>query len=220
MRNLKAFIFDFDGLILDTESPEVDVWREIYDGHGLEFPIMKWVEIVGGRGASHFDAAEYLCEQVGGLDIEELNQQYDEKRLARIGEQEIREGVIDLLDEADRDGVKLAIASSSPREWVQGHARRLGIWERFEVVCTRDDVQTTKPDPELFELAANRLGVEADEVVVFEDSLNGVMAAKAAGMFVVAVPNKVTAYTDLSGADMLLDSLAQTSLMKLRGRLE
>ena len=181
---------------------------------------MKWVEIVGGRGAAHFDAAEYLCEQAGGLDNEELNRQYDKERLARIGEQKIREGVIDLLDEAVREGIKLAIASSSPREWVQGLARRLGIWERFEVVCTRDDVQITKPDPELFELTAKRLGVEASEAVVFEDSLNGVLAAKAAGMFVVTVPNKVTEYTDLSGADMMLESLAQTSVVELGGRLE
>jgi HAD superfamily hydrolase (TIGR01509 family) len=220
MSKLKALIFDFDGLILDTETAEVDVWREIYAEYGLEFPILKWVEIVGGSGAVHFDAAEYLCERAGGLDIDELNSRYDKARLERIGQQEVLPGVVVILDEAREAGLKLGIASSSPLSWVEGHLRRLGLFERFEVVCTRDDVEITKPDPELFKLAAERLGVGADEVIVLEDSLNGVLAAKEANMFVVAVPNQVTAHTDLSGADVVLGSLAQTSVNKLTARLE
>ena len=220
MIKLKALIFDFDGLILDTETAEVDVWREIYAEYKLEFPILKWVTIVGGRGAAHFDAAEFLSEQVGGMDIDELNTRYDEERLKLIAEQEVLPGVVGLLDAADKQGLKLGIASSSPFSWVEGHLRRLGLFERFEVVCTRDDVEIAKPDPALFILAAESLGVGADEVVVFEDSENGVLAAKAAGMFVVAVPNAVTAYTDLSGADLVLESLAQTSLADLKERLE
>ncbi len=220
MRKLKALIFDFDGLVLDTETAEVEVWREIYTEHGLEFPIMKWVTIVGGSGAAHFDAAEYLSVQVGGLDVEELKDRFLRERMELIRQKEIMPGVIGLLDSALETGTRLALASSSPLVWIDEHLTRLGLTDRFEVVCTRDDVEITKPDPALFLLAAEKLGVGADEVVVLEDSLNGVLAAKAAGMYVVAVPNEVTAHTDLSGADVLYASLAQTSIAELKKRLE
>ena len=220
MQKLKALIFDFDGLILDTESAEVEVWEQIYSEHGVEFPILKWVTIVGGRGAADFEAADYLCEKAGGLEPEKLRERFLEERMNLIHQLDIMAGVSEILKGAKDEGVRLALASSSPRVWIDEHLERLGLSEIFEVICTRDDVEITKPNPSLFLLGAKRLGVKADEVVVLEDSYNGVLAAKAAGMCVVAVPNRVTAHTDLSSADLVLDSLAQINVVGLAEELE
>jgi HAD superfamily hydrolase (TIGR01509 family) len=129
-------------------------------------------------------------------------------------------GVIDYLDSAEDLGLSLAIASSSPENWVRGHLARLGLYDRFDAIKTADDVKRTKPDPELYFAALNALGVQASEAIVFEDSPNGIRAAKAAGIFAVAVPNKLTAQLKLQEADMRMDSLADLPLKALLERIE
>jgi putative hydrolase of the HAD superfamily len=126
-------------------------------------------------------------------------------------------GVIDYIHEAKQLGLKLAIASSSPHSWVDGHTQRLGIFHYFDKVICRDDVGVgrTKPNPDLFLLALNQLQVQKNEAVVFEDSPNGVLAARRAGIFVVAVPNPVTSRLKIEGADLVLSSLSEISLRGL-----
>ncbi|MEJ2511732.1 MAG: HAD-IA family hydrolase, partial [Anaerolineales bacterium] len=128
--------------------------------------------------------------------------------------------VQELLDDAKRRGMKLAVASSSPENWVTGHLTRLGLIDYFDAIITADDVEVTKPDPALFLLAAEKLGVKRDEVIVLEDSGNGVKGAKRAGMVVVAVPNEVTRHMDLSEADLYLESLEEISLDALLERFQ
>jgi beta-phosphoglucomutase-like phosphatase (HAD superfamily) len=123
--------------------------------------------------------------------------------------------VEDYLMGAKEMGLKIGIASSSPENWVVGHLTRLGLIDKFDVVCTADDVENTKPDPALFTLTAEKMDLSPDEVIVLEDSPNGVLGAKRAGMFVVAVPNPLTQQLDLSRADMLLSSLEDISLKEL-----
>ncbi len=121
-------------------------------------------------------------------------------------------GVKALLDAGKLNGLKLAVASSSPENWVSGHLTRLELSEYFDAIVTADDVEETKPNPALFLLAAEKLGVRPNEAIVLEDSPNGVNGAKRAQMFVVAVPNSVTAGADLSAADLLLSSLDEITL--------
>jgi beta-phosphoglucomutase-like phosphatase (HAD superfamily) len=111
------------------------------------------------------------------------------------------------------------VASSSPENWVVGHLTRLGLIEFFEQIVTADDVEKTKPDPALFLLAAEKLGVTPQQAIVFEDSRNGVLAGKRAGMYVVAVPNPLTDGMDFSEADLKLGSLADLSLEQLLGKI-
>ena len=124
-------------------------------------------------------------------------------------------GVVELLDQAEALGLAKAVASSSPISWVGRHLDRLGIIERFAAVRTQDDVHRTKPWPDVFLAAATALQVRPERAVVFEDSRNGVLAAKEAGMFCVAVPNRITEGMDFSDADLVVSSLADVDLAAL-----
>ena len=126
-------------------------------------------------------------------------------------------GVVDYLNDAKRLGLKLAIASSSDRNWVNTHAKRIGVFDYFDRVITSEDVAIgrIKPNPDLFLTALNRLQVQKEAAIVFEDSPNGVKAANRAGIFVVAVPNSVTAKLSMQGANMILSSLSEMSLSQL-----
>lgn len=210
---IKALIFDFDGLILDTEMPDFESWQAVYRLYGCELPLEKWALIIGGTGASDFDPHTYL-EELGGqsLDRDAVWISRRKHYLDSVSEQPILPGVLDYLDEAERRGLRLGVASSSPENWVRGHLTRLGLLERFHSVKTADDVRKTKPDPELFTAVLDELSIKSDEGIVFEDSPNGVLAAKRAGLYCVAVPNPLTAQLELNGADMQLSSLAELSL--------
>ena len=215
---LKALLFDFDGLILDTETPEYLVWKNIYHEHGFDFPHDDWGRIIGGYGLSDFDAAEHLSRLAQGrLNPVSLRARHSVESLALIHSQSILPGVIEMIREAKRRGLKLAIASSSPHAWVDNHAKRLGIFDLFDTVVCADDVGAgrTKPNPDLFLTALNQLQVQKNEAVIFEDSPNGVKAANRAGVFVVAVPNPVTSLLSLEGADRIVRSLADLTLREL-----
>ncbi len=121
--------------------------------------------------------------------------------------QQLLPGVIEYLVAARQLGLKTAVASSSTRKWVMDHLNRFGIGGHFDAIVCREDVKRTKPDPDLYLTALRRLGVQPDEAIAFEDSTNGIHAAKAAGLFCVAVPNLLTADLDLTKADLRLLSL-------------
>jgi beta-phosphoglucomutase-like phosphatase (HAD superfamily) len=116
-------------------------------------------------------------------------------------------------------GLKLGVASSSTSDWVKGHLARLGILERFDCIRCRDDVPNAKPEPDLYLAVLECLGVRASEAIAIEDSPNGLLAAKRAGLRCVAIPNSITANLDLGEADLLLDSLADVSLAELLEKL-
>jgi HAD superfamily hydrolase (TIGR01509 family) len=218
---MRGLIFDFDGLVLDTEMPDYSSWQGVYQEHGAELPLESWASIVGGSAESNFDPYDYLEELMGGkVDREAIWIKRRKDYLEHLESQPILPGVESYLASAKEMGLKLGIASSSPENWVIGHLTRLGLVEKFDVICTADDVENTKPDPALFLLTAEKLNVTPDEIIVFEDSPNGVLGAKRAGMFVVAVPNPLTAQLDLSHADLVLGSLEEISLEDLISRVK
>ena len=213
---MKALIFDFDGLIVDTEIPDYYSWQEVYRDHGAELPIELWGSIVGGSGASDFEPHVYLEELTGKpVDREDIWIKRRKSYLEHLESQPVLPGVQQYLDDAKEMGLKIGLASSSTQCWVLGHLRRLGLLEYFEAITTSDDVEVTKPDPALFLLAAKRMGVKPSEVIVLEDSPNGVEGAKRAGMYVVVVPNQLTAQLEMGQADQRLGSLAEMPLQEL-----
>ena len=218
---MHALIFDFDGLILDTELPDYISWQEVYHSYGVELPLEKWITIVGGTAESDFEPHEYLEELIGTkVDREQIWVSRRKSYLEHLESQPILPGVLTYLEEAKKQGLKLAVASSSPENWVIGHLSRLDLKDYFDVICTADDVEQTKPNPALLLLTAEKVGVQPEEVIVLEDSYNGVLAARRAGMFVVAVPNQVTGQADLSQANLILASLEEMPLKDLMTHME
>jgi len=207
-----AVVFDFDGLILDTETPDYDSWCEVFAAHGCELPIAVWAQAVG-TPAGVFDECAYLEEQLGrAVNRDALRAQRRDRFHALVREQGLREGLLESLDTAGALGMRVGIASSADRAWITGHLKHHGILDRFEVIRCFDDVRQGKPDPEVYHAAADALGTAPARTLVFEDSPNGIRAAKRAGMACVAVPNPVTVHLDVSEADLVLASLAEMPL--------
>jgi HAD superfamily hydrolase (TIGR01509 family) len=212
---MKALIFDFDGLIVDTETPALESWRQIYAEHGFDLDLALWA---GALGTTHgFDALDYLSRLVAGADDARgaalraeaaalLARRQELKQQLSMG-QPLLPGVLAVLDQADALGLPCAVASSSGYEWVSGWLRRHGIIERFRCIRTADDVERTKPDPALFLQAAACLGASPAECLVLEDSPNGILAARAAGCPVIAVPGAITGQLVLPPADLVIASL-------------
>lgn len=211
---IRALVFDFDGLILETETPSYETWAEIFREHGHELPMDRWHGYVGSD--TGFDPAGHLAALVGeGFDREATQARRDARKTELIAALDVMVGVREYVADAKRLGLRLAIASSSSRVWVLGHLERLRLHSEWDAVRTRDDVARTKPAPDLYLSAVAALGVAPNEAVAFEDSTNGIAAAKAAGLLCVVVPNALTAGMDLSRADVKLSSLAETPLEEL-----
>ena len=208
---VRAFLFDFDGLILDTEFASRAGWQLLYREHGHELPEDLWATLVGTTHAP-WDPMEHLEGLVGApLEREELNERRYAHEIALIEAEELRPGIAEYFAAAREHGLKRAIVSSSSRRWIDMHLERLEEAVGWDAIRTADgDATRAKPAPTLYLEALAALDVAAGEAVAFEDSPNGVRAAKAAGVFCVAVPNEVTRDLGLedAGADLVLDSLA------------
>jgi HAD superfamily hydrolase (TIGR01509 family) len=215
---VRLLVFDFDGLILDTEEPVYDAWQEIYDEHGHALAFDKWATCIGT--ADTFDPCGDLEALLNRrLDAEALRLRHRTRTDELIAARAVLPGVREYLAEAQQLGITLGVASSSSRRWVEGHLRRLGLREAFAVVRCSDDVPRVKPDPALYLAVLDATGIPASEAVALEDSPNGALAAKRAGLTCVAVPNPLTARLDLGHADLCLTSLADVTLSALLARL-
>jgi HAD superfamily hydrolase (TIGR01509 family) len=212
---IRAIIFDFDGLILDTEVPIFTSWQELYNSFGGHLSLIDWQHIVGtvSNEEDHFDDLE---AQIGRtLDKTDLRPRRRQREYELIDLQAVRPGIAQYLCDARRLGLKIGLASSSPCAWVTGHLARLGLIDYFDCIRARDDVSEVKPDPELYLTVLRDLEIQPHEAIVLEDSPIGVSAARNAGLFCVAVPNPVTAVMPLDHASMRLDSLADLPLEDL-----
>jgi HAD superfamily hydrolase (TIGR01509 family) len=215
---LGAVILDFDGLIVDTETPIFEAWRAAYSRRGQTLRLEEWQHALGTfRG---FDPCARLSELLGEkVDCDVLDQEVRAPYLAACEGQPLLPGVVALLEEARRLGVATAVASSATRGWVLGWLGKHGLMGMFDAVCGREDVPRVKPAPDLFLLAALRLEVAPPACVVFEDSPNGIRAAREAGMRCVAVPNDVTRPLALGDPDLVLGSVAEMPLSEIAERV-
>lgn len=217
---MHALVFDFDGLILDTESPDHCAWSEIYAEHGLELPFERWLERVGSDG-SGFDLCAPLEAHTGrSVDRAALRERRRRRKLDLLREEPPLPGVVAALESAQGRGLPCAVASNSSRAWVEGHLARLGLAGAFDALLCAEDATRLKPDPELYCAAVAALGVAPADALAFEDSPHGVRAARTAGLRCVAVPNPVTRHLDLGEADLVLASLAEVPLDALLARLQ
>lgn len=211
----KAVVFDFDGTIIDTETPDYRAWAEVFAEYGVELPMALWTRGVG-TSPDAFDVLAYLERCLGrAVDRAAILERRRRRDLELTLAERVRPGVLELLREARRCGVRVGLASSSRRSRVEQHLTRLGIRAEFAVLCTADDVERVKPDPSLYRLACARLQVDAGEALAVEDSPNGALAAVGAGMRCVVVPNPVTRGLTFPQGVPVLDTLAGMALEEL-----
>ncbi|MFM7603753.1 MAG: HAD family hydrolase [Prosthecobacter sp.] len=213
---IRAVIFDFDGLIVDTESTGYHTWREIFAEHGHELPVELYAQVVGTDFNTSYDPRRDLEERTGrAFDWEavEITRQTRERELRQ--HLKLLPGIVDRLQEADSLGLRIAIASSSPRTWIDSWMDQLGLHDHFHHISTVDDTGKVKPDPSLFLHAAEKLGVEPEEAIIFEDSLNGLRAALAAGIRCVVAPGPMTRHLEFEGAWKRVESLAHVTIQEL-----
>lgn len=216
---IEALIFDFDGLIVDTEGPVYQAWREVYEQHGQELRLELWQTVIG-RGSNWFDPLQELERRLGrSLDRDRLSAARRVREMELVVALPVLPGVQEWRAGAAGLGLQLGVASSSSRAWVTGHLDRLGLGDGWGAIRCRDDVARAKPDPDLYLAVTEALGVPPGAALAIEDSPNGIAAAKAAGLFCVAVPNPLTAALDFSAADIQLSSLADSDLESVIARL-
>ena len=216
---IDAVIFDFDGTIFDSESHEYESVRELFTEHGHELELEVWGRCVG-RAPGFFDPLAHLEELTGTpVDREALEARRRRRFFERIEGEGAIPGVEEALLAAREMGLRVGLASSSDRAWVEGQLRRLGLLDHFHCIRTRDDVEHAKPEPDLYLSVAACLGVAPERAVAFEDSPNGALAARRAGLYCVVVPNRITETLEFGEHDLRLESLARTALPELLARL-
>jgi len=213
---IRALVFDFDGLIIDTETPLIDAWAELHQRAGHAYSRDDAHRLVGHVGVE-FDPWAAFGPAADRVALDAAH-----KRLARerVSRQPVLPGVLACLQEARAGGLKLGVASNSSHRHVDGHLARLGLNGLFDLTCCREDIAAVKPAPDLYLAILRRFGVAPAEAIAFEDSSAGVIAARAAGLWVVAVPNPSTHGHDLSPAHLVLPSLAAMPLVQLLARFE
>ncbi len=212
---IRALIFDFDGLILETEGPSYTSWKEVYRSFGISLPFSTWSTIIGTTQGP-FDPLQKLQSQVTEqVDWQAVEAERQAKEQALIDAEGVLPGVLTYLEEAQRLGLKLGVASSSSNRWVLGHLHRLSLEACFDCIRTKDDVVHVKPYPDLYQAVLEGLGLMPREAIALEDSPNGIQSAKSAGIYCVAVPNPLTSRLSLAQADLQLGSLADMPLREL-----
>lgn len=210
---IKGIIFDFDGLIVDTETLWYEVFKEIMEEYQVKLPLEEFAKVIGTTDKV---LNEYF-EAQSGMSIIEANlhtKKYDLYH-QKAGHLELREGVLHYLEEARKLQLKIGLASSSGRDWVESYLRKFNIYDYFEVIKTKEDVEQVKPDPSLYIKAMEDLKMIPEETIAFEDSLNGSKAAISAGIKCVIVPNPVTAQLAFENYHLRLSSMAEKSLSQV-----
>ncbi|RST77558.1 HAD family hydrolase [Siminovitchia acidinfaciens] len=208
---MRAIVFDFDGLIVDTESVWYEAFRHVFRGYDYELTIDEFGLCIGTSDDVLFDRLKKKITFTKESVIKEAEAIYTEQ----LQDLKLRDGVLEYLSTAQKLGLKIGLASSSNRIWVESFLDRFGIKGYFEVIKTSDDVANIKPDPELYLAAIKDLKAGPEETLAFEDSKNGLTAALAAGLNVVVVPNQVTCKLNFEGHRLRLDSMADMPLEEL-----
>ncbi|MBA4493644.1 HAD family hydrolase [Paenactinomyces guangxiensis] len=213
---IRGVIFDFDGTIIDTETAAYETFCEIFQEYRIELPVAKWRTRVGTAHPG-FNPYDYLEQCIGKpVDREALMKRKAARHQEKTEQMEVLPGVEKLLAAAKHAGLKLGVASNSPKSWVESHLDRIRLLSYFDCICTGDQVEEVKPDPALYYLALEKLGISSGEAIAVEDSPSGALAAKRAGLFCVLVPNPMTAEAEFAeDIDLRLESLADFDLEKM-----
>jgi HAD superfamily hydrolase (TIGR01509 family) len=216
MSSLEAVVFDFDGIIIDSETPEYESHRRIFERCGVALTTDEWCDQIGVWTEGHDERwFRELCAR--SANAPGHDEYHAEKR--RIFDEVVPDapmrGIHELLLELAGAGIPAAIASSSPASWVVRATERLGLRPLFGAIVTGHDVTRRKPAPDVYLEAARRLGVDPAGSIAIEDSGPGIAAAKAAGMLTIAIPHWLTAGHDLVNADLRVAHAGELTLARL-----
>jgi HAD superfamily hydrolase (TIGR01509 family) len=204
-----AVLFDFDGVLVDTEWAIYQSWKRVFEAHGQHLPLEIYTRCIGSDFAT-WSPKTHLEELTGlAFDWHDLDARRQEEIMADLTHEGPMHGAADCLGKLAAAGKPCAVVSSSSHRWVDGWLEKLGLAGHFQTTVCRGDAPRIKPAPDLFLEAAKRLAIPPEECLVIEDSLNGLNSAKAAGMAVWVVPNRVTECLDFSPADRVFRSLAE-----------
>lgn len=208
---LQGILFDFDGLILDTETPIFQVWQDKFREHGKELLLEDWAEILGKSGKEDGPIEDFFRAINKESERQAILDEVSRKELDLVVNKKPLPGAKELIKKAKQKGLTLGIVSSSDQKWVHSHLKRLGLWDYFDHTSCSEEVDQAKPDPALYHLGLKKMNGVPEKVVVLEDSPNGVLAAKRAGLFCIAVPNSLTSqlpfFSNGGTPDLILDSL-------------
>jgi len=216
---LQAAIFDCDGLLADTETPDYDAWRTLYAEHGLTLDVRDWAALIGvAKGHDLADWHQALAASVGpAYDRDAVTARRQAHYARAMQTLAPMPGVVALLDALALEGIPAAVASNSERGWVERVLGITGLAGRFAAIATADEVARPKPAPDVYLLAAQRLNIPPACCIAFEDSPRGLAAAHAAHMVTVAVPSALTRHLDWAQAHHLAETLETVNLELLRG---
>lgn len=208
---IKAVIFDFDGLILDTETPWFYAYKRVLqEEYQFELLLDDFVQCVGADNNVLFD---FLEKKLGKeLDRSKVETKAVEIHAKSIKTLKAREGVRNYLESARELGLKIALCTSSKHSWVSQHLTNLNLYSYFDYFITQDDVEKIKPNPELFLKTLEVLDIKPDEAIVFEDSMNGLLSARKAKIPVVVIPNPVTEHLPFNDYLLRINSMKEYSL--------
>lgn len=208
---IRALVFDFDGLILDTETPIIQAYAAVHAKYGVSFDRAAFLRSVGHADYS-FDPWHGFSPHADRAALEIERRAIKNELLVT---ETVRPGVTAILDAAREAGMRIGIASNSQHDWVEPHLQRLGLHDRFHFFACRGDAPSPKPEPDLYRMVVNHFGVRGQEAIAFEDSATGILAAKRAHLWTVAVPGESSLHHDFSHADLRLRSLAEVTLEEL-----
>jgi len=212
---VRAIIFDFDGTVIDTETLWYLAFRDAFKEYGVDLSIEMYAPCIG-TGYQVFNPFEYLVTDLHlPVDLKAFRKSVEERHAERMSHQEMRDGVLDYLNAARRHNLRIGMASSSSRQWVERFIIKLHIDQYFDCIRTADDVSQVKPHPELYLQALQALAVEPREAIAIEDSPNGSKAAMAAGVYCVTVPSLITKDLAFGPVDYRLGSLTELSFDEL-----
>lgn len=205
----RAVLFDFDGIVVDTEWAIYQAWLRTFQAQGHDLPLELYTRCIGSDFET-WSPKTHLEDLTGtSFDWHELDARRQEEIVSELGGSQAMDGVVETLDELERQGIPSAVVSSSSHQWVDGWLERIGLLERFQTTVCRGDADRIKPAPDLYLEAARRMQQDTDDCLVIEDSLNGVKSALAAGMCVWAVPNRVTSCLDFGIAERSFSSMQE-----------
>jgi HAD superfamily hydrolase (TIGR01509 family) len=209
-----AAIFDFDGVILDSETPEYESYRATFEAYGAVLALDEWTSSVGiwRPGTDWYDVLRQRADSSpdrATFDSRRRQHFLDSVRMEPLP------GIVALVDDLRANRIPTAIASSASSRWVRRAIQEIGMFERFDAIVTGDEVARLKPAPDVYLEAARRLGVDPASAIAIEDSATGLAAAKSAGLAAIVIPHWLTAGHDLSAADLEVAHAGELSAARL-----
>lgn len=216
---IKAVIYDFDDTIVDSDPLHIQSWEQNLKAHNVQnIADFKDFREKNMMGKSSRENAKLLVDHYKiNVDPEDFYHSKADIYMKNVDKLELLPGVIYSLDLFKKSNLRLAVATGSPRKYIDAVTSRLGLKDYFELIVSADDVQKSKPDPESFIVTCHKLGLNPSECVVIEDATVGVQAAKAAGCKCIAIPNRNVKIQDYSQADLVLESLEKITIDDILG---